>query len=259
VSSSVEVAAGRDHRRDAAGGRRRSRARPCSRSRTSTASTCRSQPRSCRSSTRAPRQRRHRGLLKREINLGAERRRGPSLRRRRSATSSRRRPAVGPGCSRRPGGWTLDWWIGAEDLWHVPLKAERTRPPWAGERRFGLETAIRCRAARPCTVSYAVRAPDELVVVEVENRSRAPFAVAFCGRLAMSSSGRNDLHRRWRTCARPRAVRHRLRYEGRLRCSCSRLLTATLRAGVLLDGLSRRQPRRCPGRAGGKRLGVTRG
>ena len=42
------------------------------------------------------------------------------------------RGLVSPG----PVGWSLDWWIGADDRWHVPSR-EAARPPTADRRRAG--------------------------------------------------------------------------------------------------------------------------
>jgi hypothetical protein len=94
---------------------------------------------------------------------------------------SRWRPVVGSRglLEAQPGGWTLDWWIGAEDQWHVPAGAPsaRVRQGLVGAAPV-VETAIRVPGGEAVHRAYAVRAPDELAVVEVENRSRVPFAVA---------------------------------------------------------------------------------
>jgi hypothetical protein len=91
------------------------------------------------------------------------------------------RPSVGSRGLLEPrlGGWTLDWWIGAEDQWHVPAVAPngRVRQGLVGAAPV-VETAIRVPGGEAVHRAYAVRAPDELVVAEVENRSRVPFAVA---------------------------------------------------------------------------------
>ena len=76
-------------------------------------------------------------------------------------------------------GWTLDWWIGAEDQWHVPATAPGGRVRQALLRAAPVvETAVRVPGGEAVHRVYAVRAPDELALVEVENRSRVPFAVA---------------------------------------------------------------------------------
>ena len=154
------------------------------------------------------------------------------------------RPAVGRRgmLETRPGGWTLDWWIGAEDQWHVPSSAP------SGRVRQGLvraapvvETAVRVPGGEAVHRAYAVRAPDELVVVEVENRSRVPFAVA----LVMSSAG--DVEQRDETIFTvdgapalvfPRRPSQVAMTTGELAVLVFPLAhTATLRVGVPLDGL----------------------
>ena len=62
-------------------------------------------------------------------------------------------------------GWSLDWWIGAEDRWHLPARgggrapAARRRQPGGGDagphperrRRVTAPTAPAARAARTCS------------------------------------------------------------------------------------------------------------
>jgi len=93
----------------------------------------------------------------------------------------------------RPGGWTLDWWIGAEDQWHVPATAPsaRVRQHLVGASPV-VETAIRVPGGEAVHRAYAVRSPDELVVVEVENRSRVPFAAALVLRTREAVELRDD-------------------------------------------------------------------
>jgi hypothetical protein len=81
------------------------------------------------------------------------------------------------------GAWSLDWWIGAEDRWHVPATEAQAR---VRQRLIGaapvVETAVRVPGGEAVHRAFAVRAPDELVVIEIENCSRVPFAVALAVR-----------------------------------------------------------------------------
>ena len=75
-------------------------------------------------------------------------------------------------------GWSLDWWIGADDRWYLPAREATVR-----QRRTGagpvLETTIRIPSgdARQ-TVYGAIVAGREATVVEVYNDSPVPVALA---------------------------------------------------------------------------------
>jgi hypothetical protein len=81
----------------------------------------------------------------------------------------------------RPGStWSLDWWVGAADRWHHPSHEASAR-----QRLVDLtpvvETAIGVPGGDALHRAFAIRPmgrDDDLLVVEVENRSRAPFALA---------------------------------------------------------------------------------
>jgi hypothetical protein len=82
------------------------------------------------------------------------------------------------------GGWSLDWWIGAEDRWHHPSREPAVRQARVGTAPV-VETAMRIPGGDAVQRAYAVPATDgtgELVVVEVENRSAVPVAIAFAVR-----------------------------------------------------------------------------
>ena len=78
------------------------------------------------------------------------------------------------------GGWTLDWWIGADDRWHLPSQ----EPGTAVTQRLVdgapvVETSMRVPGGHAVHRAWCVRdGGRELAVVEVENASRVPFAVA---------------------------------------------------------------------------------
>jgi hypothetical protein len=93
-------------------------------------------------------------------------------------------------------GWSLDWWIGAEDRWHLPSRESAVRQslycppgdtpgpePTGGTSGHGsvpvVETVMRIPGGDAVQRVYAVVADEELVVVEIENRSAVPVAVAF--------------------------------------------------------------------------------
>jgi hypothetical protein len=72
-------------------------------------------------------------------------------------------------------GWSLDWWIGADDRWHFPSREAGVRQQALGNSPV-VETAMRVPGGDAVQRVYAV--PGDFVVVEVENRSPVPFAVA---------------------------------------------------------------------------------
>jgi len=85
-----------------------------------------------------------------------------------------------------PGGWSLDWWIGAGDRWHLPSREAAVRQSLA-EGGPVVETAMRIPGGDAVERVYAVpgRGPDNaggLVVVDVDNGSPVPVAVAFAVR-----------------------------------------------------------------------------
>src|SRR5437899_1691129 len=75
-------------------------------------------------------------------------------------------------------GWSLDWWIGADDRWHFPSRELNVRQSLMRDSPV-VETAMRVPGGDAVQRVYAVQADEELAVVEVENRSSVPFAVAF--------------------------------------------------------------------------------
>lgn len=75
-------------------------------------------------------------------------------------------------------GWSLDWWIGAEDRWHLPSREPAVRQALVDSVPV-VETVMRIPGGDAAQRVYAVRAQEELLVVEVENRSPVPVAVAF--------------------------------------------------------------------------------
>src|SRR5436190_19666210 len=78
-------------------------------------------------------------------------------------------------------GWSLDWWIGADDRWHFPSQDGGVRQRLVGASPV-VETAMRIPSGDAVQRVYAVQADEELVVVEIENRSPLPFALALAVR-----------------------------------------------------------------------------
>ena len=83
------------------------------------------------------------------------------------------------GRSRSPDGSpSLDWWVAADDRWHTPAPSRASASAWCGARRSSRPSSV-CPAVTPSTASTAVADGGGLVVIEVENASSLPFAVAF--------------------------------------------------------------------------------
>jgi hypothetical protein len=81
-----------------------------------------------------------------------------------------------------PDGWSLDWWIGADDRWHLPSRDAGVRQRLVDATPV-VETAMRIPGGDAIQRAYGVRRPSaegggELVIVEIENKSRLPVAVA---------------------------------------------------------------------------------
>src|SRR5438309_5652556 len=78
-------------------------------------------------------------------------------------------------------GWSLDWWVGADDRWHVPSRDAGVRQRLVDAAPV-VETAMRVPGGDVIHRAYAVQADEEFVVVEIENRSRLPVALALAVR-----------------------------------------------------------------------------
>jgi hypothetical protein len=78
-------------------------------------------------------------------------------------------------------GWSLDWWIGAEDRWYFPSREVGVRQRLLDATPV-VETAMRVPGGDAVQRVFAVPGPEELVIVEVENRSPVPFVVALAVR-----------------------------------------------------------------------------
>jgi hypothetical protein len=79
-------------------------------------------------------------------------------------------------------GWSLDWWVGADDRWHLPSRDAGVRQRLVDATPV-VETALRIPGGDAIQRVYGVRRPSaegggELVIVEIENKSRLPVALA---------------------------------------------------------------------------------
>lgn len=78
-------------------------------------------------------------------------------------------------------GWALDWWVGADDRWHLPAQEAAVRQQLVDDMPV-VETRLRIPGGDAVHRAFGVRSPrsvgDEWVVVEVENATPVPFAVA---------------------------------------------------------------------------------
>jgi hypothetical protein len=75
--------------------------------------------------------------------------------------------------------WALDWWIGAEDRWHVPAREASVRQVALGSAPV-VETRLRVPGGDAVQRVFAARdaGGHDVVVMEIENATKVPFAVA---------------------------------------------------------------------------------
>ena len=90
--------------------------------------------------------------------------------------------------------WSLDWWIGAEDRWHVPAREVSVRQTLLGASPV-VETRVRVPSGDAVQRVFAARDANgaEALVVEVENDTKVPFAVALAV-LPRLADGRGRTH-----------------------------------------------------------------
>jgi len=89
----------------------------------------------------------------------------------------------------RPDGapWQVDWWIGADDRWHVPAREAALRQSLVGAAPV-VETSLRVPGGDAVHRVYGIGGPGGLVALEIENASAAPFVAALV--LGPSPGGR---------------------------------------------------------------------
>jgi len=81
-----------------------------------------------------------------------------------------------------PRGWSVDWWAGADDRWHLPSRAVGVRQRLLSDAPV-VETALRIPSGELLHRAWAVAGGDGVpaggaVVVELENASPVPVAIA---------------------------------------------------------------------------------
>jgi hypothetical protein len=76
-------------------------------------------------------------------------------------------------------GWSLDWWIGAEDRWHFPSRDAAVRQQLVEDTPV-VETSMRIPGGDAVQRVYAV--PEGLAVMEITNRTPTPIAVGLAVR-----------------------------------------------------------------------------
>jgi len=92
------------------------------------------------------------------------------------------------------GGWSLDWWVRSEDRWHLPSCETAVRQRCIDDMPV-VETAMRVPGGDVLHRAYgALAATAEMLVVEVENASAVPVAVAFSIR-PYGPTGRAEVRR----------------------------------------------------------------
>jgi hypothetical protein len=79
----------------------------------------------------------------------------------------------------RAAGWELDWWIGAEDRWHIPSREAAVRQQLIDGMPV-VQTAMRVPSGDAVQRVYGAPTADigEVAVVEIANESPAPFVAA---------------------------------------------------------------------------------
>jgi hypothetical protein len=79
--------------------------------------------------------------------------------------------------------WSLDWWVGAEDNWHVPSRSRTVRQRLLGTAPV-VETALRAPGGDVLHRAYGFLSAElgPCVAVEIENRTAVPVAVALAVR-----------------------------------------------------------------------------
>jgi hypothetical protein len=81
--------------------------------------------------------------------------------------------------SPRASGWQLDWWVGAEDRWHLPAREAAVRQQLVDGMPV-VQTSMRVPGGDAVQRVYGAPVSDvgEVAVVEITNDSAAPFVAA---------------------------------------------------------------------------------
>ena len=83
----------------------------------------------------------------------------------------------------RPGGWSLDWWVGADDRWHVPAREVAVRQSILDGSPV-VDTAMRVPGGDVVERVWAFADPSmgAVLAVELRNEGRVPVALALAVR-----------------------------------------------------------------------------
>jgi hypothetical protein len=73
--------------------------------------------------------------------------------------------------------WLVDWWIGADDRWHIPRREVAVRQVLVDEMPV-VQTSLRVPGGDAIARVYGARTEGDVVVFEIENASPAPFVLA---------------------------------------------------------------------------------
>lgn len=76
------------------------------------------------------------------------------------------------------GAWSLDWWVGADDRWHVPAEEPTLRQQLVDAAPV-VRSAVRVPGGDAVVHAYGVSGGGDPVVLDVVNESPAPFVAAF--------------------------------------------------------------------------------
>ena len=81
------------------------------------------------------------------------------------------------------GGWSLDWWVGADDRWHIPSREVAVRQSLL-EAAPVVDTAMRVPGGDVAQRVWAFADPDAgpVLAVELRNDGRVPVAIALAVR-----------------------------------------------------------------------------
>lgn len=95
------------------------------------------------------------------------------------ALTSPHRASVDPkGLVNVGGDWSLDWWVGGDDRWHLPSREVAVRQRLV-DGALIVETTMRVPGGDIVHRAFAVRAGEhDVLAVEIENRTPIPVALA---------------------------------------------------------------------------------
>lgn len=135
----------------------------------------------------------------------------------------------------RGAGWVVDWWIGAEDRWHQPAREAAVRQQLVGASPV-VETRVKVPSGDAVARCYGARGSvgEDLVVLEVENDSKVPFALALVVRPAPGRTIRSLRLEGSTLVVDDAAVLHLARSPGRFAMSTS--ADAVAAGDVVLGG-----------------------